>query len=153
MAIPVNITIVAKVGAASFEINSVEGDVLHHITGPDFMKQLMDLAGFVAAPDAEVEPPNAHKVTELNSAAVTGGGVEDDSASMGSVESFTQRGVRTTPLDGDGVMEEEPIFSPGSSNAEKPLKTFGADYDNTEEGRKKREAMASIRDEGGWTKT
>lgn len=151
----VSIKITAKVGAASFEIESSPGDELHHITGPDFMKRLMDLAGYVAPPDADVPAPVV-EVQPVSRPAVTEPADEARSeSSMGSVDEFLNKGGRVTPLDGGRVMEEEPIFTPGSDVADKAVKTFGdrVKYDDTPEGRKRKEAMERINDADGWGKT
>jgi hypothetical protein len=153
----VEIKITAKVGAATFEIASKEGDVLHHITGSDFLKKLMDLASHIDAPDADVaiqpEPAPVAPVHVLPPALAGREEAPPSESSMGSVDSFLARGGRVTPLNDGTVMEEEPIFSPEETTG-RPVKTFSSrvDYGSSPEEQKRKQAMERLNDADGWAK-
>lgn len=166
----VKITISAKVGAFAFEIESAEGDVIHHMSGSDFLKHLMDLASLIAQPSDEppmpsflmtraapepryVPPPAYGGPTSLSH---VGPQQESDPSSMGSIDKFLSHrpreddGVQRYTVDGQDV-EQEPIFRPGSEHADKELKTFNdRQYDDSREGRAKRAAMERLNDADGW---
>jgi len=152
---PVSIKIYAKIGAASFEIESGPEDVLHHQTGPEFMKALMDLAGFIGPADAEIDAPTRQEVRPNEMDNDDGPAEIRTESSMGSVDEFLRKGGRRTDLDDGRVMEEEAIFTPGSDNADRPAKTFGSrvEYGDSPEEQKKAEAMKRINDADGWAQT
>lgn len=153
----VEIKITAKVGAATFEIASNEGDVLHHINGSDFLKKLMDLASYIDAPDADVpavlDPPNVYLPPPALAATEPQADGPRVEASMGSVDSFLSRGTRVTPLADGTVMEEDPIFTPESLGSGKTVKTFGSrvEYGDSPEEQRKKAAMDRLNDADGWT--